>query len=99
MAQTGNQTSLYNKLVITFVAIGGTVRLLPIAISHRNLFTDHIYRPMAMQLQSSEAQLANQAGTNSSTSLKMANQATTRSLHQRSLQRTVCSLLVVRSRV
>lgn len=25
MPQTGNQTSLYNKLVITFVAIGGTV--------------------------------------------------------------------------
>jgi len=29
MPQTGNQTSLYNKLVITFVAIGGTVRLSP----------------------------------------------------------------------
>jgi hypothetical protein len=29
MPQTGNQTSLYNKLVITFVAIGGTVSLAP----------------------------------------------------------------------
>lgn len=27
MPQTGNQTSLYNKLVITFVAIGGTVSI------------------------------------------------------------------------
>lgn len=25
MAQTGNQTSLYNKLVVAFVALGGTV--------------------------------------------------------------------------
>lgn len=31
MPQTGNQTSLYNRLVIAFVALGGTVSLRPLS--------------------------------------------------------------------